>query len=156
MTLPTLTSTNPLDGCRPSWIHLAFNMLVQLVVGVPLEMVHGSTRIAVVYMAGVLAGNTLHSVLCSLACTTVWNVHISLSALLNLKITSNLTDNDVFLPKTKKHAWLCYLRIYHKCLINRRLITFLGRGSNTDYWCLTFETLILPPLVHKVSNKIQH
>ena len=31
-------------------------MLVQLIVGVPLEMVHGSCRIALVYMAGVLAG----------------------------------------------------------------------------------------------------
>ena len=31
-------------------------MLVQLVMGVPLEMVHGSFRIALIYMAGVLAG----------------------------------------------------------------------------------------------------
>ncbi|KAL5017963.1 hypothetical protein ScPMuIL_003685 [Solemya velum] len=39
------------------WVHLFFNMLVQIVVGIPLEMVHGSCRIAAVYMAGVLAGS---------------------------------------------------------------------------------------------------
>ncbi|XP_034242617.1 protein rhomboid isoform X2 [Thrips palmi] len=39
------------------WLHLLFNLLVQLLVGLPLEMVHGSTRIGAVYMAGVLAGS---------------------------------------------------------------------------------------------------
>ncbi|KAL3877380.1 hypothetical protein ACJMK2_035098 [Sinanodonta woodiana] len=39
------------------WIHLFFNMLIQILVGLPLEMVHGSCRIATVYMAGVLAGS---------------------------------------------------------------------------------------------------
>lgn len=42
-----------------SWVHLIFNLTVQLLVGLPLEMVHGSLRIGVVYMAGVLAG--MHS-----------------------------------------------------------------------------------------------
>ena len=31
-------------------------MLVQIVVGIPLEMVHGSFRILIVYLAGVVAG----------------------------------------------------------------------------------------------------
>ncbi|KAK7790809.1 hypothetical protein R5R35_012064 [Gryllus longicercus] len=39
------------------WLHLLFNLLVQLLVGLPLEMVHGSLRIGAVYMAGVLAGS---------------------------------------------------------------------------------------------------
>ncbi|XP_054159196.1 protein rhomboid-like [Oppia nitens] len=39
------------------WVHLLFNLLVQLLVGIPLEMVHGSARIGTVYMAGVLAGS---------------------------------------------------------------------------------------------------
>ncbi|XP_064618782.1 rhomboid-related protein 3-like isoform X2 [Lineus longissimus] len=39
------------------WVHLFFNMLVQLLVGIPLEMVHGSCRIGIVYLAGVLAGS---------------------------------------------------------------------------------------------------
>ncbi|ODN04614.1 Protein rhomboid, partial [Orchesella cincta] len=39
------------------WVHLMFNLLVQLLVGLPLEMVHGSMRIGCVYMAGVLAGS---------------------------------------------------------------------------------------------------
>lgn len=39
------------------WFHLLFNLLVQLLVGLPLEMVHGSLRIGIVYMAGVLAGD---------------------------------------------------------------------------------------------------
>lgn len=39
------------------WFHLGFNLLVQLLVGLPLEMVHGYGRIACVYFAGVLAGS---------------------------------------------------------------------------------------------------
>lgn len=44
---------------RYRWLHLLFNLGVQVVVGLPLEMVHGSFRIAAVYMAGVLAGKFL-------------------------------------------------------------------------------------------------
>uniref|UniRef100_A0A6A7FS57 rhomboid protease n=1 Tax=Hirondellea gigas TaxID=1518452 RepID=A0A6A7FS57_9CRUS len=40
-----------------SWVHLAFNLLVQLLLGLPLEMIHGSSRIGAIYMAGVLAGS---------------------------------------------------------------------------------------------------
>ncbi|PRD27505.1 UNVERIFIED_CONTAM: rho [Trichonephila clavipes] len=43
--------------CFNRWIHLLFNLLVQVCVGLPLEMVHGSLRIGTVYMAGVLAGS---------------------------------------------------------------------------------------------------
>lgn len=39
------------------WVHLFFNMIVQVMVGIPLEMVHGSFRIGAVYIAGVLAGS---------------------------------------------------------------------------------------------------
>ncbi|XP_046549957.1 rhomboid-related protein 2-like [Haliotis rubra] len=39
------------------YIHLFFNMAVQICVGIPLEMVHGSCRILIVYLAGVLAGS---------------------------------------------------------------------------------------------------
>lgn len=35
---------------------LGFNALLQLMIGVPLEMVHGILRISLLYMAGVLAG----------------------------------------------------------------------------------------------------
>lgn len=34
-----------------------FNLVVQLLFGLPLEMVHGSTRIGCVYLAGVIAGS---------------------------------------------------------------------------------------------------
>lgn len=39
------------------WFHLGFNLLIQLVFGLPLEMVHGSGRIACIYFSGVLAGS---------------------------------------------------------------------------------------------------
>jgi hypothetical protein len=39
------------------WLHLGFNLVVQLLVGLPLEMVHGSGRVALIYMAGVVAGS---------------------------------------------------------------------------------------------------
>ncbi|KAK5640852.1 hypothetical protein RI129_009399 [Pyrocoelia pectoralis] len=39
------------------WLHLGFNLVVQLLVGLPLEMVHGSGRVALIYMAGVAAGS---------------------------------------------------------------------------------------------------
>lgn len=35
---------------------LGFNTLLQLMIGVPLEMVHGLLRISLLYLAGVLAG----------------------------------------------------------------------------------------------------
>ena len=37
--------------------HVTFNTLVQLVLGIPLEMVHGAWRVAAVYTSGVLAGS---------------------------------------------------------------------------------------------------
>lgn len=37
---------------------LGFNALLQLMIGVPLEMVHGVLRISLLYLAGVLAGKT--------------------------------------------------------------------------------------------------
>lgn len=43
--------------------HLAFNVIVQLLYGLPLEMVHGSARIAAIYLAGVLAGSLGTSVI---------------------------------------------------------------------------------------------
>ncbi|XP_067353498.1 rhomboid-related protein 3 isoform X4 [Channa argus] len=42
--------------------HLSLNMAMQLLVGVPLEMVHGALRIGLVYVCGVLAGSLTVSV----------------------------------------------------------------------------------------------
>ena len=46
-----------------NWFHLGFNVIVQLLYGLPLEMAHGSARIAIIYMAGVLAGSLGTSVI---------------------------------------------------------------------------------------------
>lgn len=47
-------------ACPPlSLEQLGFNALLQLMIGVPLEMVHGILRISLLYMAGVLAGRCL-------------------------------------------------------------------------------------------------
>lgn len=43
--------------------HVSFNILVQLALGVPLEMVHGGLRVAAVYVSGVLAGSLWTSIL---------------------------------------------------------------------------------------------
>ncbi|XP_060725046.1 rhomboid-related protein 3 isoform X1 [Tachysurus vachellii] len=43
--------------------HLGLNMAMQLLVGVPLEMVHGAARIGLIYMCGVLAGSLVVSVI---------------------------------------------------------------------------------------------
>ncbi|XP_039199560.1 rhomboid-related protein 3-like isoform X3 [Crotalus tigris] len=42
--------------------HLGLNVVLQLLVGVPLEMVHGATRIGFVYFAGVVAGSLAVSI----------------------------------------------------------------------------------------------
>ncbi|XP_029783138.1 rhomboid-related protein 3 isoform X1 [Suricata suricatta] len=42
--------------------HLGLNVVLQLLVGVPLEMVHGATRIGLVYVAGVAAELVRHEV----------------------------------------------------------------------------------------------
>lgn len=43
--------------------HVTFNILVQLVLGIPLEMVHAAHRVAAVYLSGVLAGSLWTSVI---------------------------------------------------------------------------------------------
>ncbi|KAM6474395.1 rhomboid-related protein 3 isoform 2-T2 [Liasis olivaceus] len=42
--------------------HLGLNVVLQLLIGVPLEMVHGATRIGFVYIAGVVAGSLAVSI----------------------------------------------------------------------------------------------
>lgn len=42
--------------------HLCFNILMQFIVGVPLEMSHGCARVATVYFLGVLSGSLANSV----------------------------------------------------------------------------------------------
>ena len=46
--------------CR--YVHITTNLLVQLLVGLPLELVHRWWRIAIVYLCGVLAGSLGSSV----------------------------------------------------------------------------------------------
>lgn len=43
---------------------LGFNALLQLMIGVPLEMVHGILRISLLYMAGVVAGKCARVCVC--------------------------------------------------------------------------------------------
>ncbi|XP_037077150.1 protein rhomboid-like [Pollicipes pollicipes] len=45
------------------WVHLTTNMVVQLLVGLPLELVHKWWRVGVVYLCGVLLGSLATSVL---------------------------------------------------------------------------------------------
>lgn len=40
-----------------SVFHLVVNLLVQIMLGIPLEMVHGWWRVLLVYLAGVVAGS---------------------------------------------------------------------------------------------------
>ncbi|KAF3852263.1 hypothetical protein F7725_005618 [Dissostichus mawsoni] len=55
--------TSPTFSCTLGEIeHLSLNMAMQLLVGVPLEMVHGALRIGLVYVCGVLAGSLAVSV----------------------------------------------------------------------------------------------
>lgn len=45
------------------WVHITTNLLVQLLVGVPLELVHKWWRVGIVYLCGVVAGALATSVL---------------------------------------------------------------------------------------------
>ncbi|XP_065361641.1 protein rhomboid [Calliphora vicina] len=40
-----------------NWFHLGFNVVIQLFYGIPLEVMHGSLRVAIIYFAGVFAGS---------------------------------------------------------------------------------------------------
>ncbi|KAH8302051.1 hypothetical protein KR044_002262 [Drosophila immigrans] len=40
-----------------NWFHLGFNIIIQLFFGIPLEVMHGTARIGVIYLAGVFAGS---------------------------------------------------------------------------------------------------
>lgn len=39
------------------FIHIGTNILVQVVLGIPLEMVHSWWRVLIIYVAGVIAGS---------------------------------------------------------------------------------------------------
>ncbi|XP_071111628.1 rhomboid-related protein 2-like [Haliotis cracherodii] len=45
------------------WEHLIGNMLLQLFVGVSLEMIHKWWRVMIVYLCGIIAGSLLHSMI---------------------------------------------------------------------------------------------
>lgn len=63
-----------LDVCVCRLEQLGFNALLQLMIGVPLEMVHGILRISLLYMAGVVAGELervcLHTSCCPCTLTS--------------------------------------------------------------------------------------
>ncbi|XP_067645905.1 protein rhomboid [Eurosta solidaginis] len=40
-----------------NWFHLGFNVVIQLFYGIPLEVMHGSARVGIIYCAGVFAGS---------------------------------------------------------------------------------------------------
>lgn len=44
------------------YMHILFNMIFQLAFGLPLEIVHKAWRVALVYLAGVIAGSLAHSI----------------------------------------------------------------------------------------------
>ncbi|XP_076454648.1 rhomboid-related protein 2-like [Babylonia areolata] len=44
------------------YMHILFNMIFQLVFGLPLEIVHKAWRVALVYLLGVIAGSLAHSI----------------------------------------------------------------------------------------------
>lgn len=52
------STSDPLCSSVARLEQLGFNALLQLMIGVPLEMVHGVLRISLLYLAGVLAGET--------------------------------------------------------------------------------------------------
>ena len=45
--------------------HTVFNMLMQVFVGIPLEMSHGSIRVGSLYLTGVIAGSLTVSAICA-------------------------------------------------------------------------------------------
>ena len=44
--------------------HTVFNMLMQIFVGIPLEMTHGSIRVGSLYITGVITASLTVSVFC--------------------------------------------------------------------------------------------
>lgn len=44
------------------YIHLIFNLIFQLLLGIPLELVHKWWRLSIVYFLGVIAGSLCHTV----------------------------------------------------------------------------------------------
>ncbi|XP_021068359.1 rhomboid-related protein 3 [Mus pahari] len=84
---------------------LGLNVALQLLVGVPLEMVHGATRIGLVYVAGVVAGSLAVSVADMTAPVVgssggvyaLVSAHLANIVMLFLKTPSNLCPKGTFL-----------------------------------------------------------
>ena len=47
-----------------NYSHTVFNMLMQVFVGIPLEMTHGPIRVGSLYLTGVIAASLTVSVIC--------------------------------------------------------------------------------------------
>lgn len=72
-------------------------MAMQLLVGVPLEMVHGALRIGLVYMCGVLAGG------CVVTNTHVYTHSVSVSSICLLYISHTFSFISVFSHHVGEH-----------------------------------------------------
>ena len=44
-------------------MHILMNLLIQLLLGIPLELVHKAWRIMLIYLLGALMGSLAHSVI---------------------------------------------------------------------------------------------
>lgn len=54
--------SSPLSSVPPSVEHILGNLVMQLLLGIPLELVHKGFEVGMVYMAGVLAGGNVRPV----------------------------------------------------------------------------------------------
>ena len=107
------------------YVHLLFNVIVQVVVGIPLEMVHGSFRIFIVYMAGVLAGSPFTSVLFVL----LLPLHLFVVVAVVNSSSSNIDNinNDNFNNDTEKRKSR-FLTISSLCLHPTHTVMWPGRS----------------------------
>ena len=149
------------------WLHLIFNLIVQLLVGLPLEMVHGSTRIGIVYMSGVLAGSLATSVFdpnCYLVGASGGVYALLAAHLSNVLLNYNhlemglLRVLGVFLIASVDVS----IAIYHRYAIQSDIIMFQSQPESISYVAhlagalagLTIGLLVLKNFEQKLHEQL--
>jgi hypothetical protein len=132
-----------------SVFHLVVNLLVQVLLGIPLEMVHGWWRVLLVYLAGVVAGSLgtsvsdprvylagasggVYAIIAAHLATMCMVCVVGLWCGFHCKLMKNLSLTIWFLPSAGNSLYCTVYIILLFCLNNYELILkFLSERENT-------------------------
>jgi len=150
--------------------HLLVNILLLLLVGFPLEMTHGSCRVALVFIPGVLVASLLYSVSkpcgslvgCSAGVYALTTSHLATIALNwredSLVLRQRMRDKMTTAPTYGIMVRICRLLVVGGILLMDVFTTLLTPDSNTSYEAHLTGSLVglLVGMVVLRNRRVEH